>query len=66
MVEDESNQPPENPGSIDYHKAIYDIQGDRTRAVNEYSKAKQTADDTGGAQAEAEKSLKKAYSETAS
>jgi tetratricopeptide (TPR) repeat protein len=47
-----------------YLGRIYDIQGDRTRAVNEYSKAKQTADDTGGAQAEAEKSLKKAYSES--
>ena len=46
-----------------YLGRIYDIQGDRTRAVNEYSKAKQTGDDTGGAQAEAEKSLKKAYSE---
>ena len=49
-----------------YLGRIYDLQGDRTRAVNEYGKAKQTADDTGGAQAEAEKSLKKAYSETAS
>ncbi len=49
-----------------YLGRIYDIQGDRTRAVNEYSKAKQTADDTGGAQAEAEKSQKKAYSETGS
>jgi hypothetical protein len=49
-----------------YLGRIYDVQGDRTRAVNEYSKAKQTADDTGGAQAEAEKSLKKAYSETGS
>jgi len=49
-----------------YLGRIYDIQGDRTRAVNEYSKAKQTADNTGGAQAEAEKSLKKAYSETGS
>jgi hypothetical protein len=47
-----------------YLGRIYDVQGDRTRAVNEYGKAKQTADDTGGAQAEAEKSLKKAYSET--
>jgi tetratricopeptide (TPR) repeat protein len=47
-----------------YLGRIYDIQGDRTRAVNQYSKAKQTGDDTGGAQAEAEKSLKKAYSET--
>jgi aminopeptidase N len=47
-----------------YLGRIYDIQGDRTRAVNEYSKAKQTGDDTGGAQAEAEKSLKKAYNES--
>jgi hypothetical protein len=46
-----------------YIGRIYDIQGDRTRAVNEYSKAKQTGDDTGGAQAEAEKSLKTAYAE---
>jgi hypothetical protein len=49
-----------------YLGRIFDIQGDRTRAINEYSKAKQTGDDTGGAQAEAEKSLKKPYSETAS
>jgi hypothetical protein len=49
-----------------YLGRIYDIQGDRTRAVNEYSKARQTADDTGGAQEEAAKSLKKAYSETGS
>jgi hypothetical protein len=48
-----------------YLGRIYDITNDRTRAVNEYSKAKQTGDDTGGAQAEAEKSLKKAYTETA-
>jgi tetratricopeptide (TPR) repeat protein len=47
-----------------YLGRIYDIQGDRTRAVNEYNKARQTGDDTGGAQAEAEKSMKKAYSET--
>jgi tetratricopeptide (TPR) repeat protein len=47
-----------------YLGRIFDIQGDRTRAVNEYSRAKQTGDDTGGAQAEAEKSLKKAYAET--
>jgi len=31
-----------------------------------YNKAKQTADDTGNAQAEAEKSMKKAYSEAGS
>ncbi len=47
-----------------YLGRIFDIQGDRVRAVNEYSKAKQTGDDTGGAQAEAEKSLKKPYTET--
>ncbi len=46
-----------------YLGKIYDIAGDRTRAVNEYSKAKQTGDDTGGAQATAEKYLKKAYTE---
>ncbi len=49
-----------------YLGRIYDIQGDRTRAVNEYGKARQTGDNTGGAQAEAEKSMKKAYSENAS
>ena len=37
--------------------------GQRERAVNEYSKAKQTNDDTGGAQAAAEGFLKKAYTE---
>jgi tetratricopeptide (TPR) repeat protein len=46
-----------------YLGKIYDIQGDRTRAVNQYSKAKQTGDDTGGAQAEIERLLKKAYVE---
>ena len=46
-----------------YLGRIYDIQGDRTRAINEYSKAKQAGDDTGGAQAEAENALKKPYSE---
>jgi tetratricopeptide (TPR) repeat protein len=49
-----------------YLGRIYDMSNDRTRAVDQYSKAKQTGDDTGGAQAEAEKSLKKAYSETGS
>jgi len=49
-----------------YIGRIWDIKGDRARAVNEYSKAKQTGDDTGGAQAEAEKSLKKPYAETSS
>jgi len=37
--------------------------GQRERAVNEYSKAKQTNDDTGSAQQVAEGFLKKAYSE---
>ena len=46
-----------------YLGRIYDVQGDRTRAVNEYGKARETGDDTGGAQAEAEKSLKTPYQE---
>ena len=46
-----------------YLGKIFDLLGQRERAVNEYSKAKQTNDDTGGAQAEADKWLKKAYSE---
>jgi hypothetical protein len=37
--------------------------GQRERAVNEYSKAKQTNDDTGGAQETAERYIKKPYSE---
>jgi hypothetical protein len=37
----------------------------RERAVNEYSKAKQTNDNTGGAQLVAEGFLKKAYAEGA-
>src|ERR1700676_2150820 len=46
-----------------YLGKIFDMLGQRERAVNEYSKAKQTNDDTGGAQLEAERWLKKAYSE---
>ncbi len=46
-----------------YLGEIFDLLGQRERAVNEYSKAKQTNDDTGGAQATAERYLKKAYSE---
>lgn len=46
-----------------YLGKVYDIAGDRTRAVNEYSKAQQTNDDTGGAQAEAQKYLSKPYTE---
>jgi tetratricopeptide (TPR) repeat protein len=46
-----------------YLGKVFDLLGQRERAVNEYSKAKQTNDDTGGAQAIAETFLKKAYSE---
>jgi aminopeptidase N len=46
-----------------YLGKIFDMLGQRERAVNEYSKAKQTNDDTGGAQQVAESYLKKAYSE---
>jgi tetratricopeptide (TPR) repeat protein len=47
-----------------YLGKIFDLLGQRERAVNEYSKAKQTNDDTGGAQLEAERWLKKAYTES--
>jgi tetratricopeptide (TPR) repeat protein len=46
-----------------YLGQIFDLLGQRERAVNEYSKAKQTNDDTGGAQARTEQLLKKPYSE---
>jgi len=48
-----------------YLGKIFDLLGQRERAVNEYSKAKQTNDDTGNAQATAESFLKKPYSEGA-
>lgn len=48
-----------------YLGKIYDIAGDRTRAVNEYSKAQQTNDDTGGAQAEAKKYIAQPFTEAA-
>jgi hypothetical protein len=48
-----------------YLGKIYDIAGDRARAVNEYSKAQQTNDDTGGAQTEAKKYLAQPYKEGA-
>jgi aminopeptidase N len=48
-----------------YLGEIFDLLGQRERAVNEYSKAKQTNDNTGGAQSTAEGFLKKAYSEGA-
>ena len=46
-----------------YLGKIFDLLAQRERAVNEYSKAKQTNDNTGGAQQVAEGFLKKAYSE---
>jgi tetratricopeptide (TPR) repeat protein len=46
-----------------YLGKIFDMLGQRERAVNEYSKAKQTNDNTGGAQEVAESYVKKAYSE---
>src|SRR6266436_1642236 len=46
-----------------YLGKIFDLLGQRARAVNEYSKAKQTNDDTGSAQQVAEQFLKKAYTE---
>jgi aminopeptidase N len=48
-----------------YLGKIFDLLGQRARAVNEYSKAKQTNDDTGGAQQVAEQLLKKPYVEGA-
>jgi tetratricopeptide (TPR) repeat protein len=46
-----------------YLGKIFDLLGQRERAVNEYSKAKQTNDDTGGCQAVGDEFLKKAYTE---
>jgi tetratricopeptide (TPR) repeat protein len=46
-----------------YLGKIFDLLGQRARAVNEYSKAKQTNDDTGSAQQVAEQLLKKPYTE---
>jgi tetratricopeptide (TPR) repeat protein len=47
-----------------YLGKIYDVAGDRTRAVNEYSKAQQTNDDTSGAQAESKRYLDQPYTES--
>lgn len=47
-----------------YLGKIFDLLGQRARAVNEYSKAKQTNDNTGGAQEIAESLLKKPYGDT--
>jgi hypothetical protein len=46
-----------------YLGKIFDISGDRTRAVNEYSRAQQTNDDTGGAQEEVKKYIASPYAE---
>jgi len=46
-----------------YLGKIYDLAGDRPRAVNEYGKAEQTNDNTGGAQDEAKKYTAQAYSD---
>jgi len=46
-----------------YLGMIFDALGQRERAVNEYSKAKQANDNTGGAQEAADRYLKKAYSD---
>jgi len=49
-----------------YLGMIFDLLGQRERAVNEYSKCKQTNDNTGSAQALCEQLLKKPFSETSS
>jgi tetratricopeptide (TPR) repeat protein len=46
-----------------YMGKIYDVTGQRERAVNEYRLAKQTRDNTGGAQEEADKYSKAPYKE---
>jgi len=46
-----------------YLGKIFDITGQRERAVNEYQKAVETNDDTGGAQDQAQKLLKEPYKE---
>jgi tetratricopeptide (TPR) repeat protein len=46
-----------------YLGKIFDLTGQRERAINEYSKARELADDTGGAQAEVERWLSEPYKE---
>ncbi len=48
-----------------YIGKIYDMLGERARAVNEYSLAQHTHDDTAGAQEEAARYLQTAYGQTA-
>ncbi len=47
-----------------YLGKIFDLTGSRERAINEYEKAEELKDNTGGAQAEAEKYLKAPYGQT--
>ncbi len=47
-----------------YLGKIFDVLGQRERALNEYSKARQTNDNTGGAQDVVEALVKKAYTES--
>jgi aminopeptidase N len=47
-----------------YIGKIFDLSGQRDRAVNEYSKAQELNDDTGGALKEIERWLKEPYKET--
>jgi len=47
-----------------YLGMIFDSLGQRERAVNEYSRAKQTNDNTGGAQDAVDRYLKKPYSDS--
>jgi tetratricopeptide (TPR) repeat protein len=47
-----------------YLGEIFDVLGQRERGVNEYSKARQTNDNTSGCQASAEQFLKKPFSES--
>jgi len=46
-----------------YLGKIFDVTGQRERALNEYRRAQETNDDTGGAQAEAERYIKEPYQE---
>jgi tetratricopeptide (TPR) repeat protein len=48
-----------------YLGKIFDLLGQRERALNEYSKARQTNDNTGGAQDVVEALIKKPYTEGA-
>ena len=47
-----------------YLGKIFDLSGQRERAIREYGRAKEISDDTGGAQAEADKYLSQPYQET--